>query len=131
MQQWTSLNDVFDRGDIEVWYMNSGFFRDGIMGDSPNPSRLQDTHVLLGSVALSPCPKYSEDELEELYRKLQGEFWSPNGEARKLIKSLGLRHTSMSVGDCFRLPNREVWLVAPIGMICLDEDWPNFFLDRS
>lgn len=30
---------------------------------------------------------------------MQGEVWSPNGEARSLIESLGLGHTSMSVGD--------------------------------
>jgi len=32
---------------------------------------------------------------------MQGEIWSPNGEARPLIESLGLSHTSMSVGDVF------------------------------
>lgn len=31
---------------------------------------------------------------------MQGEIWSPNGEANELIRSKGLFHTSMSVGDC-------------------------------
>jgi hypothetical protein len=30
---------------------------------------------------------------------MQGEFWSPMGEARNLIQTLGLHHTSMSCGD--------------------------------
>ena len=35
-----------------------------------------------------------------VFMQMQGEIWSPNGEARPLIKKLGLGHTSMSVGDC-------------------------------
>lgn len=37
---------------------------------------------------------------DDVYTQMQGEFWSPNGEARPLIKKLGLGHTSMSIGDC-------------------------------
>jgi len=37
--------------------------------------------------------------LDDVYSKMQGERWSPRGEARPLIKALGLSHTSMSVGD--------------------------------
>jgi hypothetical protein len=39
------------------------------------------------------------DELEEVFFTMQGENWSPHGEAREMILSLGVRHTSMSVGD--------------------------------
>jgi hypothetical protein len=35
----------------------------------------------------------------EVYSNMQGDNWSPRGEARKLIKAVGLSHTSMSVGD--------------------------------
>lgn len=38
-------------------------------------------------------------DTENLYVFMQGENWSPNGEARDLIRGLGLKHTSMSVGD--------------------------------
>jgi hypothetical protein len=38
-------------------------------------------------------------DLDNVFYKMQGEVWSPNGEARDLIRSCGLRHTSMSVGD--------------------------------
>jgi hypothetical protein len=37
--------------------------------------------------------------LEEVYTEMQADNWSPHGEARELIKSLGLSHTSMSMGD--------------------------------
>lgn len=36
---------------------------------------------------------------DDVFMKMQGENWSPKGEARDLIRALGLRHTSMSVGD--------------------------------
>lgn len=38
-------------------------------------------------------------DLDDVYSKMQGERWSPNGEARPLIEALGLTHTSMSAGD--------------------------------
>ena len=49
------------------------------------------THVFVREVE-APSP-------EAAWREMQGENWSPNGEARALIKGLGLHHTSMSVGD--------------------------------
>jgi len=36
---------------------------------------------------------------ELTYHFMQGEVWSPLGEARQLITECGLKHTSMSVGD--------------------------------
>lgn len=38
-------------------------------------------------------------DIDHVFHNMQGEVWSPNGEARELIRSLGLWHTSMSVGD--------------------------------
>jgi hypothetical protein len=35
---------------------------------------------------------------------MQGEIWSPQGEAREYIRSLGLKHTSMSAGDMVEDP---------------------------
>ena len=39
------------------------------------------------------------DRIEYVYDLMQGEVWSPHGEARALIESAGVRHTSMSIGD--------------------------------
>ena len=83
----------------QVHYMRPEYFRDGIFGAShlrevgkmPDPKNLSKTHIFLRSVAAN--------DLEELFCYMQGDVWSPNGEARSLIESKGLKHTSMSVGD--------------------------------
>jgi hypothetical protein len=49
------------------------------------------THVFLMRI--------EAENLDGLFHYMQGENWSPNGEARPLIISRGLGHTSMSVGD--------------------------------
>ena len=56
-----------------------------------NLHNLTATHVLVRELEAT--------HLDEAYRQMQGEVWSPNGEARELIAALGLRHTSMTVGD--------------------------------
>ena len=102
---YATINDAFHNPDVhrlgyinsfcsggnEIWYMRPEWFRTGIMGDPPLPGNLEATHILLGSVL--------EKTLEHIWQMMQGDVWSPNGEAWRLIKSKGLRHTSMSVGD--------------------------------
>lgn len=61
----------------------------------PLEVRIEDmpfTHRLVATVRTSLG-------IEEVYRQMQGEVWSPNGEVRPLIRSLHLSHTSMSVCD--------------------------------
>jgi hypothetical protein len=82
-----------------IYYMRSEFFRDGIMGYDwlqqnnriPNLADLTASHVHLMTI--------DADTLEEVYFKMQGEGWSANVEARKLVHRKGIRHTSMAVGD--------------------------------
>lgn len=85
-----------------VYYMTPNFFRDGSMGSkwlvrqNMLPTQAQvvnDTHIELGEV--------KAEDANALFFYMQGENWSPNGEARELIRSKGLQHTSMSVGDAF------------------------------
>ena len=87
---------------FDIFYMREDFFRDGNMGTSfleaqgklPDPWKIYQTHVELKEL------NYDHPvSLEEVYHDMQGEVWSPNGEARDLIREKGLRHTSMSVGD--------------------------------
>jgi hypothetical protein len=52
---------------------------------------LKKTHVLMGKV--------KERNPEKLFRLMQGEYWSPNGEAYDLVSRSGSGHTSMSMGD--------------------------------
>jgi hypothetical protein len=49
--------------------------------------------------------------LEKVYYHMQGEIWSPNGEAKPIIERLGLRHTSMSVSDIIETPDGIFWMV--------------------
>ena len=45
---------------------------------------------------------------------MQAEHWSPNGEAKNLIREKGLNHTSMSVGDTI-VKNGVVYMVDMLG----------------
>ena len=69
---------------------------------------LRSTHVLLCEV--------EADGLDEAWRQMQAEHWSPNGEARPLLERLGLTHTSMSVGDVIQDDEGNCWE-------CLDLGW--------
>ena len=53
----------------------------------------------------APVCVIEAESLDEVFSKMQGEIWSPNGEAKPLIKALELSHTSMSVGDVAVLGN--------------------------
>lgn len=84
---------------------------------APGPTRIlyrrrDGGFVELGSVA-------SED-LERLFWVLQGEVWSPGGEARALVSSLGAKHTSISVGDRIALADGRLFEVAPVGFVEID-----------
>lgn len=54
--------------------------------------------------------KVNCDNLEEVYFRMQGDVWSPRGEARPIIKELGLKHTSMSVGDLVKDSRNRYWI---------------------
>jgi len=92
-------NTGYRVGTTEIWYMKPDFFRDGSMGYDwlvskgrlPDPNNLRATHIFLARI--------SENNLGEIFKMMQGEEWSPAGEANALIRRRGLHHTSMSVGD--------------------------------
>lgn len=85
-----------------VFYMRPDFILSGLMGYAmleqrgivPTVDTLETTHIKLREV--------EAEDPEEVFDMMQGENWSPNGEARPLIQSLGLQHTSLSVGDIIR-----------------------------
>lgn len=80
-------------GDVEIWYFKGEplTFMFEPVAVEVDINALSETHVLLG--------KIKERDLEKIFAGMQADFWSPNGEARELINSLNLTHTSMSVGD--------------------------------
>ncbi len=89
-----------------IYYMRPEWFRNGICNQKPVIAELEKTHVFL-------CETEARD-LDHVFYNMQGEIWSPNGEARELIQSKGLRHTSMSVGDVIELDG-SYWLVSSSG----------------
>ena len=101
----------------QVWYMKPDWFRQGICFAKPDPMNLAKTHVRLKDIeATGP---------EAVWIAMQGENWSPNGEARSLIEEKGLQHTSMSVGDvAVDESNGKVFLVANIGFKDIGYDEP-------
>lgn len=114
-----TLNDCifFPEGTIEIWYMRPDYFSKGIMGNTENfdPKKPEKTHILLGST--KAVRSGNRQIAEDFYILLQGERWSPQGEAWELIRSKGLRHTSMSVGDFIRFtePAPEIFMVGLVG----------------
>jgi len=112
--KYATLNDAadaqnildFDEGSTEIWYQRSNVF--GRIGRdiSIDAENLDQTHVLLGKVC--------EGDKDRMYGLLQGENWSPEGEANELIRSKGLGHTSMSMGDVIVVGN-VTWVCAASG----------------
>ena len=98
-EMYKSLEDVYPAGPTEIWFWKQDNGRDFMMGMKWLSERgvevtqatLQDTHVKIGTIA--------ETNPERVYGMMQGENWSPEGEARELISKSGSGHTSMSVGD--------------------------------
>lgn len=115
--RYDSLNDAarycptLAAGDVEVLYVNHdhGYARDITFKPAQYVTKdgLAETHKVLGRV--------QETDLERLFQCLQGEFWSPAGQANSLIRDLGLHHTSMSVGDAVRFPDGRVFVVESCG----------------
>lgn len=105
---YKTLNDAasnepaLETGETEIWYQKPDHF--GEM--KTNQNNLEETHVLLGTI--------KSESLEEIYRSLQAENWSPLGEARNLILNKKLGHTSMCVGDTIVIKGK-VFIVAPVG----------------
>lgn len=123
--QYVNLNDAYAitpilaPGRTEIWYMRPEYFRDLCMGlefvakhphSFPDTRNLARTHVMVGRV--------KSENKEEIFGWMQGVNWSPNGEARTMIEELGLRHTSMSVGDIVVVRGR-VWNVDGVGFMDL------------
>ncbi len=104
--QYKTLNDVYPEGSTEVWYWKEDFARDAMMGASwlakkglmPKPENISDNYVLIGKIA--------ETRPEKIFMMMQGEMWSPRGQARNMIRASGTGHTSMSVGDIVKVGNK-------------------------
>ena len=133
MKHYTNLNDaatqpgfqgVFAPGKTKIWYVAPEHSRDALMGHrfctkhdlfKVDLADLTKTHILLGSIR---TPAQRIDDVECIFSFMQGETWSPNGEARNFIQALGLHHTSMSVGDIIEYENK-FYMVDSFGFVNL------------
>ncbi len=108
-ESYTSLNDAFPAGSTEIWYFNKDNARDFMMGYDflkdqgieVTPDTIPTTHVMIGKIA--------ETNPEKIFSMMQGDSWSPRGEARDMITKSGTGHTSMSTGDIIKVGNK--WLM--------------------
>lgn len=123
MKKLGEFPGLIDGTSVEIWYMRPDFFREGINGDMTrfDPNDLTKTHILLGTIG-GVSPRYGKSEncplgaMTPIYTAMQGEHWSPSGEANDFILDRGLGHTSMSVGDLARFAERnEAFVVKDIG----------------
>ena len=81
---------------------------------------IKDVNDAMEADQLKTVSTIYADSLDDAYFQMQAENWSPKGEAGDLIRSLGLNHTSMMVGDIiFRFEgpdnNIKAWKVASVG----------------
>jgi len=115
-KQYQSLNDKYPRGNIEIWYWKnpennvSGklWCMEVMKGNLPKIEDIANDYARVGNIEAT--------NEEDIYMKMQAEVWSPRGEARELILSKGLSHTSMSMGDIIVIrPSGEVFVVDSIG----------------
>jgi hypothetical protein len=84
-----------------------------------HPSGQLGTPVLTGSALAHSHACLGEIEaasLDDAFWQMQGEIWSPHGEAREVIQFLGLGHTSMSVADVLEDEDGICWE-------CLEQGW--------
>jgi len=117
-------NPAYAGSGSKIWYYKARMGRDMGMGYEwlverggedagmgnvphvPTYKTLAETHVLIGEIG--------ERNLDSIFTMMQGEMWSPRGEARGLISKSGSGHTSMSVGDIV-MQGRKLWFVDNMG----------------
>lgn len=99
--------------NFSIFYRNEPNFCENNLLNSSAPWHEKREYILDNYTQLG---SYSAEDLNEVYDHYQAENWSPNGEARGLISSLGLTHTSMSVGDLiYSSEERKLFEVASCG----------------
>jgi len=97
---------------FQILYMKPDWFRHGIIGGQPDPKDMTKTHVHLKDIELDG----GSAQLERIFHEMQAEVWSPDGQAASLIRSKGLAHTSMSIGDVI-VVDGDFFLVANSGFL--------------
>lgn len=110
---------AFNHVRVIVWYQTPAVRNAGF--GTLNLSEVEggDFIPTMGLTHKAVCHFYIDEHksptiLDYTFQWMQGENWSPNGEANDHIRSLDLRHTSMSVGDIVQVEDR-FYCCEPIG----------------
>ena len=111
-------DDRYGSGSTQIFYFNKGLFSKfsrGTRGLDLNAvlADLDNTHTRIGRV--------NETDLSEIFNMMQGEVWSPNGEANTMPAMSKTGHTSMSMGDVIMLPNGSAYMVDFSGFTNLND----------
>ena len=107
----------------------------GLQSEKPSTFRVYYSRVPQFGVKES-TPVFLEDYIflgtvnavhpDGVFDMMQADAWSPHGEACTLIRSLGLTHTSMSVGDLLYDPQlKTYWRCMPYGWQLWDNPFPS------
>lgn len=93
---------------------------DALAGRRREPERrfvIGETHTYIRTIRAS--------NPDDVYRRMQGLNWSPNGEVVPYIEVLeGIHHTSMSAGDVVLDPTAGAWM-------CVFEGWRQVEMDNE
>lgn len=107
----------------QIFYATAETFRNCFdsaeFADAINLKDLTATHRPVASIQTEDEDWDERTDLSTIFNQMQGEIWSPNGEARDVILTAGLSHTSMSVGDVVVTEWGGVWLVKEVGFAYL------------
>lgn len=100
----------------DIWYWKQAHAVEALTGQlKPSIEDLSDTHMFL--THLQAC------HLEDVFKFMQADIWSPKGEARSIIEALDVGHTSMSVGDVAHdVVNDEWWMCDALGWTQLNKE---------
>ena len=99
IKPYANLNDKYPVGNTEVW-----FARDNM--STPDANNLRATHILVGRI--------SETEPKNVFAMMQGEIFSPQGEAEEFMRRVGLSRSNMQPGDIIKTGN-DILLVTKDG----------------
>lgn len=103
--------------DVEIFYLDKANYSDltrdltfSLSFALKNGHDLGDVKQLIENNYISLGQFKTNADCEDIYDVMQGENWSPLGEARDLIEKKRLCHTSMSVGDVVRVNDQYMFV---------------------
>lgn len=99
VNDFASIEAGLQPGPVQIAFIRAPYFFRFYSGEVlPELSSLATTHVIIGNIL--------ETGLDEIYRILQKEVWSPNDEACTMLRELGVAHTSIGPGDVVIIGDR-------------------------